>query len=221
MQIPVRLYRQHDMDLIRVYMNKSLRLTAEMRNSLIAYANGKTYSIPFSDSPPEYRGYLKTSILVHILVDEDKHPEIISMFNKLKRGQRCAFIKTLTRRCMTELPLSTYFSGDGIIMSKREAAYLEERGAKIEGNSLLVNEVTPKASKEIQKRYQGSKDKVNHTLTPLHNQESKPETLVSPYIPDDVPYVNELTSSIEQNNGEVEKEDGAENAFALFGKLAH
>lgn len=132
------------MDLIRMYMNKSIRFTAEMRNAIIAYANNKPYSIQITDSTPEYKGYLKTSIMVHVSIDEKKHPEVLDLFSKLKRGQRCAFIKTLTRRYMTELPLSIYFSGDGIIMSKAAAIKLEEEGFVVEGNSLLVNKNIPK-----------------------------------------------------------------------------
>lgn len=142
MQIPVRLYRQHDMDLLRVYMNKSIRLTVEMRNALIAYANNKPYSIYVVDSPPDYKGYLKPSIMIHVSIDDKKHPEVISLLEKLKKGQRCAFIKTLTRRYMTELPLSAYFKGDGIIMSKEVALMLEEKGYEVEGNNLLINQST-------------------------------------------------------------------------------
>lgn len=139
MQIPIRLYRQHDMDLIRMYMNKSLRFTAEMKNAIISYANGKPYSIQITDSPPDYRGYLKISIMVHVSIDEKKYPEVTALFDKIKKGQRGSFIKALTRRCMTVIPLSTFFVGDGIIMSIEEAIKLEENGFVVEGNSLLVN----------------------------------------------------------------------------------
>ena len=55
MQISIRLYRQHDMDLIRMYMNKSFKFTSEMKNALISFANNTPYQIITpNDTLPEY-----------------------------------------------------------------------------------------------------------------------------------------------------------------------
>lgn len=240
MQIPIRLYRQHDMDLIRMYMNKTIRFTAEIKNAIIAYANDKPYRIQITDSPPEYKGYLKTSIMVHISIDEKKHPEVLTLFNKLKKGQRCAFIKTLTRRYMTELPLSTYFNGDGIIMSKAVALKLEENGYTVEGNSLLVNKDIPQKQtvktpendpakaekktkpipieKETTKPTIVANTKGNDLLNPsainVVETQSDDEPMFDPndmYIPDDhVPYEHELMQEIPF--AEAEDDDSKDGA---------
>lgn len=206
------------MDLIRMYMNKAFRFTTEMRNAVIAYANNQPYSIQIIDSPSDYKGYLKTSIMVHVSIDEKKHPEVMELFGKLKKGQRCAFIKTITRRCMTELPLSTYFAGDGIIMSKEAARKLEEAGTIVEGNNQLVNKIVttkPEQNKKNEtvkkqnlsqddtyvptydnKEHGNNKANAQPTLNPLTAPDGQHKVVQAvsndTYIPDDIPYAEDI-----------------------------
>ena len=191
MQISIRLYRQHDMDLIRMYMNKSFKFTSEMKNALISFANNTPYQIITpNDTLPEYQGYLKTSIMLNIGINEKKNPEVIVLLRKIKNGQRNAFIKTVMRSSMDKLPVSAYFIGDGIIMSKETALSMEEKGETVEGNSALVNKLNKpaaKTEKQIIKETKPKRESVNldplSSKTPVKN--TTPEADLIPTIGSD------------------------------------
>ena len=221
MQVTIRLYRQHDMDLIRMYMNKAIRFTEEVKRALIAYANGKIYTISITDSTPSFQGYLKTSILMHVSIDAKKNPEVITLFSRIKPGQRNAFIKTVTRRSMSELPLSAYFAGDGIIMSRSEANFNEQQE---------YNRIREQIRQEASSSQSDSKTKT-----------SKPEPVI-PDIPEKqvtnedggrVPGNKFLAEPIpklpdpgtKQSNtptvAKIPEQAGADDVFAMFNALAH
>lgn len=125
MKVSVRLYRQHDMDLIRVYLGCRGKFTVYLRESLRAFCRRYNYSIPAQDVATDYSGYLPTIINMHVTLDDNQDADIIRLFDNIKNKQRNAFIKAVARRSLATIPLSIYFKGDGIVMS-RASALLED-----------------------------------------------------------------------------------------------
>lgn len=58
MQITVRLYRQHDMDLVGLYRTKDFKFQRHMKNALKAYAEGKDYRINHPGDEDIRKGYV-------------------------------------------------------------------------------------------------------------------------------------------------------------------
>ncbi len=122
-QIPVRLHRQHDMDLICLYRIKSFHLGRELKRALIAYANEVPYVVEISQQQPE-KGYVPTSSLLHIVLDDEKpeEAEAIKILNGVKNGYRCSFIKSVFRGSAPYLPLIAFADGNGFVMKKQDTS---------------------------------------------------------------------------------------------------
>lgn len=125
MKVSVRLYRQHDMDLIRVYLGCRGKFTVYLREALRAFCRRYSYSIPAQDVATDYTGYLPTIINMHVTLDNSEDADIIRLLDNIKNKQRNAFIKAVARKSLATIPLSIYFKGDGIVMS-RASALLED-----------------------------------------------------------------------------------------------
>lgn len=119
MQVTIRLYRQHDMDLIHMYRQDSFRFASEMKKVLISYVNGQIYSPVIPEGEPS-GGYIPKYHQTHFLLnDKDpKQKEAIDLLYSLKKGMRNSFLKALFRSCLSYLPLDSFVDGDGMVMRK-------------------------------------------------------------------------------------------------------
>lgn len=122
-QIPIRLHRQHDMDLICLYRIKSFHLGRELKRSLVSYANESPYEVEMPQQDPE-EGYVPTSSLLHIVLDDEKpeEAEAIKLLDDIKNGYRCSFIKSVFRGKAPYLPLIAFANGNGFVMKKDDTS---------------------------------------------------------------------------------------------------
>lgn len=122
-KITIRIHRQHDMDLMSIYRNKSYHIAKEIKKALIAYANDAVYVPPEVDINNEIDGYVPTSAIVHITLSEKKDDErkALELLSHIKYGYRCSFIKAVFRSFLPYLPLLAYSDDSGFVMAKRKA----------------------------------------------------------------------------------------------------
>ena len=147
--VTIRLYRQHDMDLISLYMNDAFDFAKEMKNAVAAMVANKPYTIEV----PEYKAeriYLRRMYLVHIYLHTED-AEIRKKLNEIRVGQICSFFKAAMRACLSSFPYGAYFGGDGFTMSKAEETKLvnKERQKKYEDNKKKKTEAKPKKEAEV------------------------------------------------------------------------
>ena len=150
MQVTIRLYRQHDMDLIHIYRLDGFRFANEMKKVLVSYANGTIYTPDFPETIPE-SGYVPKYHQTHFLLnDKDpKQKEAIDLLLHLKKGLRNSFLKALFRSCLAYLPLESFLDGDGMIM--RHATYADidklmrmpQKEVEKEEDPVIPQEITP------------------------------------------------------------------------------
>lgn len=117
----VRIYRQHDLDLYYLGLSKSFHLGREMKRALVAYANDSVYTPP--DIPKSVDdSVVRTSMLLILYFDPQKPEEkkVLDLLHDVKYGYGCPFIKALFRSSMPAVPLSSYFSDNGLQMSNAE-----------------------------------------------------------------------------------------------------
>lgn len=99
MKLIVRLYRQHDLDLIALHKNKDFCLTTAIRKSLDAYVNKKQLSILAPNSILEEKVPRQIQIIVRF--DDHKDAKAIEWIKTIKSGYRNSFIKNLLRGYLT------------------------------------------------------------------------------------------------------------------------
>lgn len=122
-KITIRIHRQHDMDLMSIYRNKSYHIAKEIKKALIAYANDAVYVPTEVDVNNEIDGYVPTSAIVHITLSEKKDDErkALELLSHIKYGYRCSFIKAVFRSSLPYLPLLAYSDNSGFVMAKSKA----------------------------------------------------------------------------------------------------
>lgn len=111
MIVTVRVYRQHDMDLMTLAFDKSFHLGREMKRALVAVANKESYNGTTSDYlGADTSGYVPKSIREQISLNpaDPREKRAIDLLSEIKHGYRCSFIKALFRQSVLFTPLVGY-----------------------------------------------------------------------------------------------------------------
>ena len=111
MIVTVRVYRQHDMDLMTLAFDKSFHLGREMKRALVAVANKEAYNGTTSDYlGTDTSGYVPKSIREQISLNpaDPREKRAIDLLSEIKHGYRCSFIKALFRQSVLFTPLVGY-----------------------------------------------------------------------------------------------------------------
>lgn len=98
--IKLRLYRQHDMDLLLLYKNKEFGFAKAVKRALHAYAAKEPY---FFIPPPTTDIHLyefKSSYNTKIFLDDEKDADIIEFLDGIKKLYRNATVKNILRGAM-------------------------------------------------------------------------------------------------------------------------
>ena len=122
MRITLRLYRQHDLDLVALYRHKGFYFSKAVKQMIVAYANGSEYTPPEIDPGDISSGLVATSVTYHITLDENDPQEAaaIDLLKDIKYGYRNSFIKALVRTYMGVLPLHAYSQSNSMSVSKND-----------------------------------------------------------------------------------------------------
>lgn len=117
--VKIRLYRVQDFDLFTIYYDKSFHFGQMVRDAVSAYANGRPlpmYSMRGIEPLPKPAGIEQKSGVKFTLTTSfsvpDTDKKTIALLDKLTDGNTLnAFVKTLMRRCMTDLQ-DLYFTDE-------------------------------------------------------------------------------------------------------------
>ena len=148
MQITIRLYRQHDLDLAGLYKTEGFRFQHEMKRVLVSYATGEPYTVncPAGCVPA---GYVPKIMPMRVNLNPQKPEEraVIDMLHSIKKGMRNSFLKALFRSRLNRIPLQSYGMGDGLILSMDDYEAEQEKHQAEEdmrsGNSTQPTAVKP------------------------------------------------------------------------------
>ncbi len=112
MQIPIRLYKRHDLDLIYLYNHKDFSLVKAMKLALYGYVNKEQFLI---DTPKDDKGMFvyqnkdKKSIFFRLTFDPKKDKAICDFIEKMPAGYRNSMIKNLTRNYLNGANILGYY----------------------------------------------------------------------------------------------------------------
>lgn len=147
----VRLYRQHDLDLMTLYYNERIQLGRLMKKVLLNYVSEteKPMLLDFEE-PESTNGYIPKCVRIHINLSESNEADrrVIALLKEIKPGYKCAFVKALFRNTCTYLPMVAYTEGSDFAMRKTLKAVTMPDPAPVK--EVKVPEVTKPKSIEVQ-----------------------------------------------------------------------
>lgn len=113
----LRLYRQHDMDLVGLYLNPNYRLGRVIKEALKSYIKGDMYTI---DVPQETElpADIKRRYQLQIFLHDEKDADIIEWLKQTTKGQRNSLIKNITRQYLKTLYLKGYREDSNVLYDK-------------------------------------------------------------------------------------------------------
>ena len=120
MNVIVRLYWQHDLDLVALTLHPMFEMGKWMKKAMIAYAQGdEEFHIPLPpEMPPEKP--LENSD-AHFALDpkNEIENEVIKILQQFRNGQRNSVIKLIFRNYLDELFLKPYIDTNTYIVKAR------------------------------------------------------------------------------------------------------
>lgn len=110
MRVIIRLYRQHDLDLIDLYLNSDKRFNKIIRESLFAHVRNEDYRV---DIPSIHGSEEKIHKAYRITVWlGSKDQDIINWLKTVKTGHRNALIKNIIRGFLPSVNDAIYLQDD-------------------------------------------------------------------------------------------------------------
>lgn len=96
----MRLYRQHDLDLLYLYKTPNFCIQKSIRESIRDYVkngcvNNGSYIVDVSNI--KHNEVLPRSVQIHIYLSEDKDSQVISWLDNTSKGYRNSLIKNIYR----------------------------------------------------------------------------------------------------------------------------
>lgn len=116
----LRLYRQHDLDLIALHRNDDFCFSAAVRKALDAYVNKKTLSICAPGPNKDYEGRISKQIQLIIKLDDIKDVKSIEYIKSIKEGYRNSCVKNLLRGYLTYPVVYPYMESDSSFQDIKE-----------------------------------------------------------------------------------------------------
>lgn len=188
MNIIVRLYWQHDLDLVALCMHPDFDMKTWVKRAMIAFSKGDTgFSIPLP-RPMPYRVELD-NCCIHFGLTPGVDDETISCMNGFRYGQRNSAIKNIFRMYLEGAYLDPYYNDKMFDVKKRGSKRTTVSVPKIQKEVLappkkekkIVNSASvseePKIPKEelstAQNLSKNSFSKKN-TGSSIHNSDSAP-----------------------------------------------
>ena len=143
MKKKIRLYRNHDMDLISIYKNEKINFAKLIRECLHTIAAGKQIYYYIPDNK-KIKGEIKSIYQILLNLDEKKDKDIIEFLKNAKFRQVNALIKAIVRSCIVA-PL--YFN----CLENPDCYDVVEIPALISPPLKYTNKTNKKANKNISK----------------------------------------------------------------------
>ena len=173
MELTVRLYKKHDLDLLELKARENFSIGKQIKNTLRAYIKGENYIIPVPEqAKPDV--FLKDERL-HIYLNGKEDRDIINFILKIKPGFRNSAIKLILRNYLGFTNLIPYIlPGEDIPVSRKKPA--ESETVKKEPVSLeneekwtIQQDKDPGIKKQVAKNSEAHEKKEKEPEYPLQD----------------------------------------------------
>lgn len=130
MNVIVRFYWQHDLDLVALVKHPDFEMDVMMKEALSAYVRGnKDFSIPLP-APKPYRVELD-SCYIHFTLNHQKDKDLIDFIKTIRYGFRNSALKMIFRNYMESYNMNVFFDDQNYLAKSRGA----KRGEKLPGTA--------------------------------------------------------------------------------------
>ena len=167
MMVTLRLYRQHDLDLITLYRNPSFSLPNAIKQALYAYVKKDTFAIKQPEIYELGEEKISKIIQMHIHLNEEIDSDIIAWLKNIKEGYRNSVLKNLIRAYMVGPCLYTYMVNK---QTGAENALLNN--VIFENNTKTFEELKKKAYRKSLKNNKKNNDNVADEILKENNKKS-------------------------------------------------
>lgn len=110
MKVTLRLYRQHDLDLITLYRHPSFSLPIAMKTALCAYVRNERFHIRQPEPFQLPNEKISKIIQMHIYLNETKDKDVIKWIKGVKEGFRNSVLKNIIRSYLVAPCVYSYAS---------------------------------------------------------------------------------------------------------------
>ena len=160
MNVIVRFYWQHDLDLVALVKHPDFEMDVMMKKALAAYVRGdEDFSIPLP-TPKPYRVELD-SCYIHFTLNHQKDKDLIDFIKTIRYGFRNSALKMIFRNYMESYNMDVFFDDQNYLAKARGA----KRGEKLPG-SAPVSEAVAYKKNDSSKPTTGSEAQVKQTKVP-------------------------------------------------------
>jgi hypothetical protein len=134
MKVIMRLYRQHDLDLIYLYKLKDFSFTSALKSSIRAYIQKQSFVIPMPDVKCQNgKITLPKQVQFHIILTEKNDIDIINFIHTISSGYRNSALKNIAR-CYLQVPSMTpYFTQNTLSFQNADAKSISANVKKKHG----------------------------------------------------------------------------------------
>lgn len=142
----MRLYRQHDLDLLYLYKLSGFSIQKAVKAAMYAYINQQDTVIR-PPTPELGSVVLPKYAQFHIYLSEKKDTELIKWIKSITSGYRNSLLKNMLRRYLYQPTILPYLSGKNICFAQESQIKEKEehniRSGKKKQNSSGVKEAIP------------------------------------------------------------------------------
>lgn len=184
MMVTIRMYRQHDLDLITLYRHPNFSLPAAIKKALIAYVRKEQLIIKQPAPYQMEKEKISRIVQVHINLNEEYEKDIIDWIKDIKEGFRNSVLKNIIRGYIAGPFIYTYQKSESAIDDTDANNKLFEDNIKI---------ITPlksfKSSKPRKKKKKDDGKKIQDSILAKEilsdNKEKKKDVVFIERIDDD------------------------------------
>lgn len=229
MMVTLRLYRQHDLDLITLYRHPSFSLPAAIKRSLIAYVRKEQLTIKQPEPFKLGDEKISKTVQMHIQLDEKNDADVIKWIKSTKEGYRNSVLKNIIRGYLAAPCIYSYQT------STSNLSVAVDNNDLYEANVRNLTEIKGRASTTRKSKNKKDDRKVEDSKLAseiLNRQTVKSEntgTVFVERIDDDdikVPEVTKIEKPISQtpiqkvkSTPVVESDDAGDDMFDMFDDL--
>ena len=220
MNIIVRLYWQHDLDLVALCMHPDFDMGKWMKKAVVAFSKGDAgFKIPLPRSMP-YRVELD-NCSTHFGLTPGKDDDIIACMNGFRYGQRNSAIKNIFRMYLEAPYLDPYYNAETFAVKQRGSAKdADVIIAKKQVTPVIVPVSTSPVVEAVRKTVPVKKESI-----PVATKSIEP-AVVQKEVKKEVPsepskeiIIDESTPISNDTNISFEGTDDSEDGFDLFGAI--
>lgn len=139
MNIIVRFYWQHDLDLVALAKHPKFEMDVMMKKALTAYVRGESLSIPLPPREP-YRVELD-SCYIHFTLNHKKDADLIEFIKTIRYGFRNSALKMIFRNYLESYNMDVFFDEQNYLAKSRGV----KRQEKLPGDAPVLKQ-EPKAT---------------------------------------------------------------------------